>query len=124
MADVLKPEGLSDENWTRLKDKISWPFITTVDGGLRLTSWVQLDAIINLAVAAAARAQGPGEAVAKKTMCLTLTDEEMAALEEVIKAKDATPKTIFRSALKLFQLEVRGFATVNVDLAPTPTREG
>lgn len=58
MADVLKPEGLSDENWTRLKDKISWPFITTVDGGLRLTSWAQLDAIINLAVAAA-RAQGP-----------------------------------------------------------------
>jgi hypothetical protein len=60
-------------------------------------------------------------------MCLTLTDAEMAALEEVMKARDATPKTIFRSALKLFQLEARGFAKVSVDLGPlaaTPTREG
>lgn len=50
---TLKPDGLSDENWARLKDKIRWPSITTVDDGLKLTSWAQLDAIINIAVAAA-----------------------------------------------------------------------
>ncbi|PIB91246.1 hypothetical protein [Caulobacter sp. FWC2] len=49
---------------------------------------------------------------AKKTMTLTLTDEEMAALEEIASAKDMTPRTIFRHALKVFQLEARGMAKV------------
>lgn len=63
-------------------------------------------------------AVGATAALAKKTMTLNLTDEEIAALEEIAKARDATPRTIFRSALKVFQLEARGLATINIDLGP------
>lgn len=44
---------------------------------------------------------------AKRTMTLTLTDAEMAALEELSKAKDLAPPSIFRQALKLYQLSHR-----------------
>lgn len=41
----------------------------------------------------------------KRTMTLNLTDAEMAALEELVKAKDLSPPNIFRQALKLYQLQ-------------------
>ncbi|AXQ69440.1 hypothetical protein HOU02_gp285 [Caulobacter phage CcrBL9] len=45
-----QPSGLSDENWSVLKDALRWPAIMTVDEGLHLTSWDKLDGIINLCV--------------------------------------------------------------------------
>ncbi|AXQ69991.1 hypothetical protein HOU03_gp277 [Caulobacter phage CcrSC] len=50
LSPIEKPDGLSDENWEVLKTAIRWPAITTVDGGLHLTSWAVLDGIINICV--------------------------------------------------------------------------
>ena len=40
----------------------------------------------------------------KRTMTINLTDEEMAALEALAKAKDMQPPTIFRHALRIYQV--------------------
>lgn len=46
----------------------------------------------------------------KRTMTLTLTEAEMAALEELAERQDMTPPTVFRQALKGYQLISRGLA--------------
>lgn len=56
------------------------------------------------------RVAGEEETPTKKTMTLNLTEEEMAALEEIAKAMDVSPPKVFRHGLKLMQLEVRRLA--------------
>jgi predicted transcriptional regulator len=42
--------------------------------------------------------------MSKKTMTLNLTDEEMAALEDLAKRKDLSKTSVLRQALRLYQL--------------------
>jgi hypothetical protein len=46
----------------------------------------------------------------KRTMTLSLTQAEMDALEEIAKRQDMSPPTVFRQALKGYQLISRGLA--------------
>ena len=41
--------------------------------------------------------------MARKTMTLNLTDEEMSVLEELYKKKDLNKTTLMRQALRLYQ---------------------
>jgi len=42
--------------------------------------------------------------MSKKTMTLNLTDDEMAALEDLAKRKDLSKTGVLRQALRLYQL--------------------
>lgn len=57
---------------------------------------------------------------AKKTMTLTLSAKEMAALEDLSRKKDLSPPSIFRQALKLYQMEDAGVRS----LEPAPVQAG
>lgn len=58
----------------------------------------------------------------KRTMTLTLTDAEMAALEELARKKDLEPPSIYRQALKAYQLLDAGHLIPNpADRALSPS---
>ena len=63
-----------------------------------------------------------GEVV--KTMCLTLTEAEMVALEGVMASKDLSAPAVFRNSFRLYQLVDRGLASIiHHDSGPNGTGE-
>ncbi len=46
----------------------------------------------------------PDATVAKRTMTLNLTEQEMSALEELARRKELTKTAMIRQALRLYQL--------------------
>jgi hypothetical protein len=53
-----------------------------------------------------------GEPARRKTMTLYLTEEEMAALDDLVRKKDLEPPKVFRQALKLYQLQEAGLVRI------------
>lgn len=103
--------GLNDEPWTldalgNVHDEIDWPTHwmplpePPAENGL---SGAQRSELTRLAQDGPLSPPSTGGAI-KRTMTLNLTDEEMAALEALAKAKDMEPPTIFRHALRLYQV--------------------
>lgn len=74
------------------------PDATDVRASTPFEDWLVRDAAVNRPTSTST-----GGAI-KRTMTINLTDEEMAALEALAKAKDMEPPTIFRHALRLYQV--------------------
>ena len=84
------------------------------DVGLNVKMTLFPDVVAKLVDRLAALRQPDTAGEPKRTMTLTLTDREMAALEEVMAAKDLSAPAVFRNSFRLYQMVEKGGATVTV----------